>query len=203
MKLERLDTTERLKLLSLLGLFILLSVFLLLVLLPQVNAGQLPIWTPWLVLSGCAIAWFAVELYVEKPAGTRLKKAISVAIFLVLFDFVFENSGTLLGLWYSSDSLVPVCMPVESAYPACVPIEVMTLILFGGAAWALYIPREFKLTYSVLDILLIAAFGAIGEYVLIQFGLMHYLQWWTSLHAFVAYLATWTLLHLVKYKIVG
>lgn len=203
MNLEKLSTAERLKLLKLLGLFVLLAAFLMLTLLPLVNARQLPIWTPWLVLSAGAVVWFAVELYVEKPAGTRLKKALAVAIFLVLFDFAFENSGTVFNLWYSSNSLVPVCMPVESTYPACVPIEVMMVILFGGAAWGLYVPQEFKLTYSVLDVLLIASFGAIGEYILIQFGLMHYLQWWTSVHAFLSYAGTWIILHLVRYRIVG
>jgi len=203
MELERLSTAERLKLLKLLGLLVLLGAFLMLALLPLVDAGQLPIWTPWLVLSAGAVGWFAVELYVEKPAGTRLKKALSVAIFLVLFDFAFENSGTVFNLWYSSNSLVPVCMPVESTYPACVPIEVMMVILFGGAAWALYVPQDFKLTYSVLDIILIATFGALGEYILIPFGLMHYLQWWTSVHAFLSYAGTWIILHLVRYRIVG
>ena len=203
MKFESLRTAERVKLLKLLGLFVLLGVFLMLVLLPLVNAGQLPIWTPWLLLSAGAVAWFGVELVVEKPAGMRLKKALAVAIFLVLFDFAFENSGTVFNLWYSSNSLVPVCMPVESVHPACVPIEVMLVILFGGAAWALYVPQDFKLTYSVLDILLIASFGAIGEYILIQFGLMHYVQWWTSVHAFLSYVVTWIILHLVKYRVVG
>ncbi|MGC9443351.1 MAG: hypothetical protein ACP5E9_00245 [Candidatus Methanospirareceae archaeon] len=203
MKHEKLSTTERLKLVKLLGLFTLLAAFLILALLPLVNAGRLPIWTPWLVLSAGAVGWFAVELLVEKPAGTRLKKALIVAIFLMLFDFIFENSGTIFNLWYSSNNLVPVCMPIESIHPACVPIEVMLVILFGGAAWALYVPQDFKLTYSVLDILLIASFGAIGEFILIQFGLMHYLQWWTSVHAFLSYMATWILLHLVRYRVVG
>ncbi|MBN1454906.1 MAG: hypothetical protein JW945_01445 [Methanomicrobia archaeon] len=203
MKLEKLSATERLKLLKLLGLFVLLGAFLMLALLPLVSAGPLPIWTPWFVLSAGAIVWFVIELFVEKPTGTRLKKALVVAIFLVVFDFIFENSGTIFNLWYSSNSLVPVCMPIESIHPACVPIEVMLVILFGGAAWALYVPQDFKLTYSVLDLLLIATFGAIGEYILIQFGLMHYLQWWTSLYAFLSYVATWILLHLVKYRIVG
>ena len=203
MKLEKLSTAERLKLLKLLGLFVLLSAFLMFALLPLVNAGQFSIWTPWLVLSAGAVIWFAVELLVEKPAGMRLKKALLVAIFLVIFDFIFENSGTIFNLWYSSNSLVPVCMPIESTYPACVPIEVMLVILFGGAAWALYVPQDFKLTYSVADILLIATFGAIGEYLLIQFGLMHYLQWWTSVHAFLSYVGTWIILHLVRYRVVG
>ena len=118
-----------------------------------------------------------------------------------MYDFAFENSGTLLGLWYSSNSLIPVCVPVESTYAACVPIEVMMVPLFGGVAWALYMPRKCKLTYSIVDILVISTFGAFGEFILIRYSLMHYLQWWTSSHAFISYMGTWIILHFVNYKV--
>ncbi len=201
MKLENLTKKERFKLLKLLGLFVVLGIFLFSVLPGYVSPGQLPIWTPWIILSLCAVGWFAIELYIENPDLERLKRVLCVAIFLMVYDFAFENSGTLLGLWYSSNSLIPVCVPVGSTYPACVPIEVMMLTLFGGAAWALYIPRKFKLTYSILDIILIATFGALGEFVLIQYDLMHYHLWWTSIHAFISYMGTWIILHFVNYKI--
>jgi len=201
MRLENLTKRERFKLLKLLGLFVILGIFLAKILPIYVNSGQLPIWIPWIILGTCAIGWFVIELYIEKPDLKRLKRALYVGIFLLVYDFAFENSGTLLGLWYSSNSLIPVCVPVESTYVACVPIEVMMVTLFGGAAWALYIPRKFKLTYSILDILLISTFGALGEFILIQYGLMHYLLWWTSLHAFISYMGTWIILHFVNYKI--
>jgi hypothetical protein len=196
-----LTKVEQKKLLKLFGLFLALGLVLLFILPGSVKSGRLPIWTPWIILSMCAVGWFALELYVEKPAVLRLKRAFIVAIFLVVYDFAFENSGSLLGLWYSSHSLIPVCVPLASVYPACVPIEVMILTLFGGAAWALYIPQEFNPTYSILDILLIAVFGTLGEFVLIQYGLMHYLNWWTSFHAFVSYTGTWIILHGVNYKL--
>jgi hypothetical protein len=180
---------------------VILGVLMLNLLPDYVGSGRLPAWTPWVLLSACAMGWFAVEFYLERPDLKRLRRVFSVATFLVVFDFAFENSGTLLNLWYSSDSIIPVCVPLKSTYPACVPIEIIVLILFGGAAWAIYIPQKFKLTYSILDILLIATFGAFGEFLLIQYGLMHYLQWWTSMHAFVSYMGTWVILHVVNYRI--
>jgi hypothetical protein len=79
MKLERLTAGEEVKLLKLFGLFVLLGAFLLLVLRPLVSSAQVPVWTPWLVLCGCAAGWFGLELYVEKPDRQRLSKALSVA----------------------------------------------------------------------------------------------------------------------------
>jgi hypothetical protein len=130
----------------------------------------------------------------NKTDKRRIKLAALVGVFLVAFDFLFENSGTMLGLWRSSGSIFPVLT---------VPIEVMIICLFGGTAWALYLPRKFNLLHTILDILLFATFGTYGEYVLMQNGMMMYYQWWTSIHAFAAYAGTWIILHAVKYKLMS
>ncbi len=180
----RMDRAEKFKLLKLLTLFIFLGV---------VFIEFRPSAWIWFILSGCAVAWFLIELYFEKPSSQRIRKAITLGLFLMVYDFLFENSGTVFDLWRSSDSIFFVWT---------VPVEVMVLCLFGGAAWYLYIPREFNRTYSVLDIALISTFGALGEYILIQNGLMHYYLWWTSLHALASYTFTWIILHFVRYSII-
>jgi len=82
-----------------------------------------------------------------------------------------------------------------------VPLQVMGIAFFGGTAWALYLPRRFELGRSVADCLVFAAFGALGERLLIGQVLFVYQQWWTSFDAFGAYLVTWVILHYVRYGV--
>ena len=76
-----------------------------------------------------------------------------------------------------------------------VPIEIMLICLIGGAAWALAQPRKFNLANATADTLLFTAFGAIGEFVLIRNGIMHYYPPWTSVFAVLGYFITWVILH--------
>ena len=78
---------------------------------------------------------------------------MEVGAFLLIFDFIFENSGWLAGLWYTTSEF----------HVGVVPLQVMGIALFGGAAWALYLPRKFNLWHSLLDCLIFAAFGALGD----------------------------------------
>lgn len=146
----------------------------------------------WWTLAGLAVAWLALEYALNRKSPRMLQKAILMGLFLMVFDFIFEGSGTLFELWRSSHSVLPVMT---------VPVEVMLICLFGGAAWYLYLPRKFNLPHSAADILLFALFGALGEAVLMGNGMMTYYQWWTSYHAFIAYGITWVILHYVRYKI--
>ena len=141
----------------------------------------------------------------EQRRSTRsnVKIALIVGLFLMIFDFAFENIGTLVfGLWGTSGS---------SLFIIAVPIEVMITCFLGGAAWALYIMSAhamllsklksrfgYILRYFVgLDILFFGMGGATAEWCLIQRSAMYYAKGWTSIHAFVAYSATWLLLHVV------
>jgi len=150
----------------------------------SVKLGQLS----WYVILVSALAWFALE---GRENRGRLSSALEVGAFLLIFDFIFENSGWLAGLWYTTSEF----------HVGVVPLQVMGIALFGGAAWALYLPRTFNLWHSLTDCILFATFGALGERLLIGQVLFVYQQWWTSYDAFGAYFLTWVILHVVRYRV--
>lgn len=141
----------------------------------------------WIILLASAMTWFGIEAARNKG---RIVTALKIGLFLMVFDFVFENIGWLAGLWQTKSMLAI----------GVVPIEVMGIALFGGAAWALYLPRKFNLWHSLADCTLFGFFGALGERLLIMQGLFVYKLWWTSVLAFAAYFLTWVLLHFVRYR---
>ncbi len=171
-------TREFRKLAVLTGYFVFLGV-----LLYYVRLGQLS----WYIILLSALVWFALE---ARESRGRITEGMKVGTFLLVFDFVFENSGWLAHLWYTK----------SQAAIGVVPLQVMGIAFFGGTAWALYLPKRFSLAHSVLDCLLFAFFGALGERLLIGQVLFVYQQWWTSYDAFVAYLLTWMVLHFVRYR---
>jgi hypothetical protein len=142
----------------------------------------------WYVILVSALAWFGLE---ARENHGRLSSAMKVGAFLLIFDFIFENSGWWAGLWYTTSQF----------HVGVVPLQVMGIAFFGGAAWALYLPRKFDLWHSLADCLVFATFGALGEHLLIGQVLFVYQQWWTSYDAFVAYFLTWAILHYVRYGV--
>ena len=111
------------------GLAYLLGYFVLLAFLLYFSQmGQLA----WLVLLLSAVAWFGME---ARKAGDRkrLLGSMKIGAFLLVFDFAFENSGWVLGLWQTKSALAV----------GVVPVEVMGIAFFGGTAWATYVPRRF------------------------------------------------------------
>lgn len=154
------------------------------VVLYYVKLGQ----ASWYVVLVSALAWFGLE---AREGRGRLTSAMEVGAFLLIFDFIFENSGWLAGLWYTKSEF----------HVGVVPLQVMGIAFFGGAAWALYLPRKFDLWHSLVDSLVFATFGALGEWLLIGQVLFVYQQWWTSYDAFVAYFLTWVILHVVRYRV--
>lgn len=170
-------TKEFRKLVVLTGYFVVLAL-----LFYSTQLGQYS----WNIILLSALAWFGFE---ARGSRKRIPDALKVGAFLLVFDFVIENSGWLMGLWYTqSDFAVGV-----------VPLQVMGVAFFGGAAWALYLPKRFNLWHSLVDSLVFASFGALGERLLIGQVLFVYQQWWTSLDAFIAYFLTWVVLHYVRY----
>ena len=157
------------------------------------NAKILSKQLTWGALVICAFGFLAFEYLVHKPSSEQFVNALYTGLFLMLFDFVVENSGTLFGLWRSNGGAITVLT---------VPIEVMLVCLIGGMAWALYVPKRFNIFFSAADLLVFSFFGALGEWVLIQNGMMTYYLWWTSIYAFIAYALTWFLLHSFRYLVV-
>lgn len=150
----------------------------------SVQLGQLS----WYVMLVSALAWFGLEV---RGGRGRLADAMKVGAFLLVFDFIIENSGWLAGLWYTKSQLAV----------GVVPVQVMGIAFFGGTAWALYLPKRFNLWHSVADCLVFASFGALGEALMIGQVLFVYQLWWTSLDAFAAYFLTWVILHYVRYGV--
>jgi hypothetical protein len=158
--------------------------FVLAAVLYSVKLGQLS----WYVILASALVWFGLEASENRG---RMTSAMEVGAFLLIFDFIFENSGWLAGLWYTKSEF----------HVGVVPLQVMGIAFFGGAAWALYLPRKFNLWHSAVDCVVFATFGALGEHLLIGQVLFVYQQWWTSYDAFAAYFLTWVILHYVRYGV--
>ncbi len=172
-------------------LLALIVIFTLLAFLIQASivAGAAVYW----LLVICAVGFFLIEAYYRRDEPLMIGKAVFIGFFLAVFDFAFQNAGWLLGLWQTSGSILMM---------GAVPIEIVLICFIGGTAWALYIPKKYNRFYTVMDVLVFAAYGALGEYLLIFAGLMSYHAWWNSWWAFAAYACVWLVLHFVRYKVV-
>lgn len=160
----------------------------------------------WWIIPSISVLLFLFEY--RKSTPQNLKAALLLGTFLMVFDFIFENVGTLVfNYWGTTGS---------SLFILAVPIEVMLTCFFGGTAWALYVLSAHtsfiskyrnqsnpSLRYSLilLNLLFFGAGGAVAEWSLIQRGVMYYARGWTTPHAFVAYFATWTMLHVILNKL--
>ena len=160
----------------------------------------------WWIIPSISVVLFLFEY--RKSTPKNLKAALLLGTFLMVFDFVFENVGTLVfGYWWTEGSSFSIL---------AVPIEVMLTCFFGGTAWALYVLSAHtsfiskyrnqsnpSLRYSLilLNLLFFGAGGAAAEWSLIERGVMYYAGGWTTPHAFVAYFATWTMLHVILNKL--
>jgi len=175
---------EKVKLLKLLAVFVILAIIFWIF-----KPGMLI----WLILDICGVGWFLIELNLYKGDSSLIKKALLIGLFLMIFDFLVENSGKILGFWETYES---------SYFVLFVPIEIMILCLLGGAAWALYLPKKFNKLYSFFDILLFSFFGALGEFIIMKNNLMSYGGGWTSYYAFMGYAITWIILHFLNYRVI-
>jgi len=160
----------------------------------------------WWIIPSISVILFLFEY--RKSTPKNLKAALIIGAFLMVFDFVFENVGTLVfGYWGTYASSFTIL---------AVPIEVMLTCFFGGTAWALYVLSAHtsfiskyrkqsnpSLRYSLilLNLFFFGAGGAAAEWSLIQRDVMYYAKGWTTPHAFVAYFATWTMLHVLLNKL--
>jgi len=156
----------------------------------------------WWTIPSISVLLFAFEH--RRSTIRNLKAALLTGAFLIVFDFIFENVGTLvLGYWGTRGS---------SLFVLAVPIEVMLTCFFGGTAWALYVlsahnsfvtnhqsisSKSLRYYLILLDLVFFGAGGAAAEWCLIQRNVMYYAGGWATQHAFVAYFAVWTMLHIL------
>ncbi|MEM2175041.1 MAG: hypothetical protein QXI58_05415, partial [Candidatus Micrarchaeia archaeon] len=68
-------------------------------------------------------------------------RGIKVGIFLLIFDFIFENSGLLLGFWHTTGSYFQIF---------AVPIEVMGIAFLAGFTYAILF-KEFELDLAIFS----------------------------------------------------
>lgn len=120
--------------------------------------------------------------------------ALILGIFLMVFDWIFENLGAKFGYWYSKGS---------SFFVKAVPIEVMIAAVSGGFGWILLMPKSFDIFYVLLVSIITGIGGALGENTLQNAGKMKYGNGWTWTHAFVAYFLVWVFLSLVWYFVIN
>ncbi|MEM3369712.1 MAG: hypothetical protein QXE90_02565 [Candidatus Micrarchaeia archaeon] len=149
----------------------------------------------WVFLLFTAIGMWGTVYYLvkDKTPKSKLKelnsRAIKLGIFLLVFDFIFENLGLLLGYWYTSGSILQL---------GAVPIEVMGIAFCAGFTYAVLFPRKFDTKLGFFSSVWIAAAGTAIEAILVSQGVLMYTGGWTSLHAFVSYFAAFMIMHKVN-----
>jgi hypothetical protein len=141
---------------------------------------------------GVFLAVFAA--FVFQFPSDLLIKAFALGLFLMVFDWVFENLGAKFGFWYSKNS---------SFFIKAVPIEVMIGALSGGIGWALLMPRTFDPVFVLLISLFVGIAGALGENTLKRIGNMEYGNSWTWKLAVVSYFLVWLMLSFVWYFLIN
>ena len=156
----------------------------------------------WWIIPSISVLLFVFE-YRKSTLG-NLKTALFIGAFLMVFDFIFENVGTLVFRYWGTRG--------SSLFVLAVPIEVILTCFFGGTAWAMYVlsvhnsfitnhhsisSKSLSFYLILLDLIFFGAGGATAEWCLIQRDVMYYAGGWTTPHAFVAYFAVWTMMHIL------
>ena len=143
----------------------------------------------YLILVFSACCWFVYEYRKNRKI---VGKALLLGLFLMIFDFLVQNAGSVLGLWKTFGSVL---------FVLSVPVEIMVLCVVGGAAWAMHVPERFDKIYVLGDSIIFGLYGAVGEMLLIKNGLMEYMGWWNFSCAFFGYFVAWWILSFVWYKV--
>lgn len=143
----------------------------------------------WSVFMLGALCLFVYSFIMYKKT---VVKYFLIGAFLLVFDFIIETTGGILGLWVSTGSLLLI---------GYVPIEVMVMCLFGGTGWAIQFDNRVRYKDHYLFFLIVSGIcGAFGEQILIECGVMSYGNWWNLYCALVAYILTSLLLMLLIKK---
>ena len=58
--------------------------------------------TLWIFLLIAAISIWAIAYYLVRPNKETKRRAVALGLFLLIFDYIFENIGYQLGLWEAS-----------------------------------------------------------------------------------------------------
>jgi len=145
----------------------------------------------WIVLIG-GILFATVAIFSTKHIKKIWKYSLYLGLFLMIFDWILENIGALMGFWVSYGSML---------FVSAVPLEVMIACVSVGVAYSVLVPKKWNLKYIIFCSLIPAVGGTLGEARLQSIGLMTYGNGWTWIHAFISYFAAWILLSVIWYKI--
>ncbi|MEM3031017.1 MAG: hypothetical protein QXH27_04740 [Candidatus Micrarchaeia archaeon] len=159
----------------------------------------LPLGRPiWPIIAALALAFFALEVRLQ--AGRldfrlkAVKNALYAGVAFLVLAVAAQAAGESLGLWKTRGSYLAL---------GPVPAELALAAFFGGAGWALYLPRKKDVVFSAFDTALFAIFGTLGEWVLAFNGLLAYGAGWGYPHAFASYVIAWAVLHWARYEFLG
>ncbi len=145
--------------------------------------------TLWIFLLIAAISIWAIAYYLVRPNKETKRRAVALGLFLLIFDYIFENIGYQLGLWEASGSIYRLLAP---------PIEVMVVAFLSGYTYSLIFPKKFDWNIGLSSSLLIAVVGTAFEAILVGQNLLTYTGGWTSYHALISYFVTFLMLHKVN-----
>jgi hypothetical protein len=148
----------------------------------------------WKLVGSGGVAFALVAAFVFQTETQLLSKALMLGIFLMAFDWAFENLGAKFGYWFSKSS---------AFFVGAVPIEVMIGAIGGGFGWALFMPRTFNLLYILLASLIVGCGGAFGENSLQKAKELTYGNGWTWVYAVISYSLVWIMLSLVWYFVIN
>jgi hypothetical protein len=142
----------------------------------------------WLILPVTAFSWFLLEVhFVSNPRMGRITHALILGLFLLAFDFIFENIGASYGFWVTKRSYL---------FVFAVPFEVMLTCLFGGASFSILMSSlRWSPKTIFFSLILWAIGGTVSEFYLRLVNLMEYGNGWLSFpHAFISYIVTFIIL---------
>jgi uncharacterized membrane protein len=145
----------------------------------------------WMFFLLTAVAVWGVVFYVKKSDSATRRRALMLGLFLLAFDFIFENLGASAGLWQ-----------VRNNYKLlAVPLEVMAITFLAGYTYALLFPKKFDLRMGVASSLLIAVAGVFLESLLTGPRMIVYTGGWDSYSALIAYFFTFMILNWVNARL--
>ena len=143
----------------------------------------------WIILPITSMTWFLLEVFLS---GWKVpKSSIFTGVFLVIFDFIIENIGSMYGFWVSKNS---------SFFVLAVPMEIILTCFFGGASYSLLMStRKWNWNVIFVNWVLWTLGGTLGEYYLRTVDFMQYGNGWQSFpHAFFSYLITFIVLFMLS-----
>jgi len=140
----------------------------------------------WIFLAIVAISVTALVYALLKPKKETILRGIKLGLLLVLIDFIFENTGLLLGQWKMFGSAFAI---------GAVPIEVMIIAFCVGITYSMLFARKFTLELAITSSLLIAIVGTGIEAALLSMSVFIYYTGWTAWHALISYFIAFLLMH--------